>query len=69
MGECPAIPEVGGLEWRDGPFENLDLVNLAVLETAVSKSLADSDVVVPAASDVLGQTVTYDIASARPPLT
>ena len=53
--ERRAIVKLGHFERRQRPVEDLDLVDQAVLEAAVAESLADRELVVPAAGDVLGQ--------------
>ncbi len=54
--------ELGHLQRRQRAVEDLDLVDQPVLESTVAEPLADREVVVAPAGDVLGQMVPDDLA-------
>ncbi len=65
-GRCCSVMEPGDLQGRQGAVEDLDLVDQSVLEPAIPEPLADGDLVVAAAGDVLGQMVADDRAVGAP---
>ena len=60
--QCAAVVKLSSLDRRQSPVKHRELIDQAVLEATVAKSLADGQLVTTSACDILGQCIANDLA-------